>query len=408
MKWFKNLFNSKVVTATMLFTLAVLFLIFTSHSVLSAEQGQGFTKWLKPVEDKCFSLKVCCGMAGSVCCCYERQKQCGIGSISVEKMKRLEKQCVPIESKKAKSKQSCRKDIQAQLSPTARELYALACKNNFSFSRSANYPYVDLGYYVKDEDGVIPLIRTGYEVALYRRLKNRLVNIEVFKPLSETRLFDETIFAVLDKDRGKNLQHNVTVNLLDVILTLHNVTRLLARPEQWFSNYPNTEAGQNRERQDQARLIFDDLLDVRSVDIYPTYFQYNRLKQFESGTMVENLFGPKGVFEFHPVTTRANDGYQPSHWNGGIHYYYWVGAIVQFVGKAIYDDLIPGTSGGPLARSGVFYYEYWQKKLQGNGLRGQTQLEHGFIPGTEWMKHTDDALDEISGLAPKLVHGGTR
>ena len=81
------------------FILAVLFLIFTYHTVLSAEQG--FTRWLKPVEDKCFALKVCCGMGGSVCCCYERQKQCGIGSISVEKMKRLGKQCVPIESKKA-------------------------------------------------------------------------------------------------------------------------------------------------------------------------------------------------------------------------------------------------------------------------------------------------------------------
>ena len=83
---------------------------------------------------------------------------------------------------------------------------------------------------------------------------------------------------------------------------------------------------------------------------------------------------------------------------------------MRFVAQAYSDDLTPeaGAFGAPIGQTGVYYYEYWQKKLQGQGLRGKVQLEHGFTPGTEWMKRTNAALDEIRRLAPKLVQGGTR
>ena len=42
-----------------------------------------------------------------------------------------------------------------------------------------------------------------------------------------------------------------------------------------------------------------------------------------------NLFGPKGIFNIQPGCEIAPSQMKKNHWNGGCHYYYWVGVLGQ-------------------------------------------------------------------------------
>ncbi|MBI4537662.1 MAG: hypothetical protein HY712_06870 [candidate division NC10 bacterium] len=82
-------------------------------------------------------------------------------------------------------------------------------------------------YDLKDEEGrgTSPP-RSGYEVELYKRIKEALARGE---KLDNDRLLELSLGASVDSQGEVNLQ--------DVFLTLHNVTRLLARPETWWTDH---------------------------------------------------------------------------------------------------------------------------------------------------------------------------
>lgn len=294
----------------------------------------------------------------------------------------------------------CSAQKRDQVSQNARVFFDLACRHNFRYSRAANYPYVDLAYYIKDEDGVVPVIRTGYENALYMALKQRLLYKDSYDPLPVNNLFMLTLIVTLESMRGQDQSRASIINVLDVLLTAHNVSRLLARPEQWAMNYPKTPAGQNRSRMDRARPIFEDLIGIRSIDQYPSFHQHTtKRRNFAHTDVTKEFFGDNGVFAFDSATRIANDGFAADHWNGGVHYYFWVGALVTWIG----NDLSHGFGGATLGKLGAYSYEWWQKKLGGNGLRGELQLKHGFLPGTNSMKAFIGVLDELERLDPRFI-----
>lgn len=82
-------------------------------------------------------------------------------------------------------------------------------------------------YDLKDEEGrgTNPP-RSGYEGEFYKRLKEALARGETLDP---ERMLELGLEASLDK--------NGEVNLQDVYLTIHNVVRLLARPETWWTDH---------------------------------------------------------------------------------------------------------------------------------------------------------------------------
>jgi len=257
-----------------------------------------------------------------------------------------------------------------------------------------------LAAFIKDEDGAVSIIRSGYEVELYRILKDRYLNPEIFRPLPISNLFTEAIYAILNKDQGDDRNRHVTINILDILLTAHNVTRLLARPEQWSQTYPKTYAGQNRNLIDTARPIFQDLMGVRSVDQYPTFLQYNSKRMyFDHQAVYLAFFGPRSVYEFFPVAQKTNDEFPPPHWNAGIHYYFWVGALAQWLGSETTGTYI----GGFTATSGAYLYEMMQKYLSSQGLRGSTQLNYGFSPGANTMKRMMVVIDELEKIDHRFV-----
>jgi hypothetical protein len=308
----------------------------------------------------------------------------------------------PYHKVKPVKKDRCDKSNLARLSEDAKSFFNLACKHNYSYSRATNYPYTDLAYYIKDEDGNVTLLRTGYEVELYKALKDRYMNKEIFRPLPISHLFTEAVFATLHRKRGDNDKRHVVINVLDTLLTAHNVTRLLARPEQWSANYPKTHAGQNRNKQDSARPIFEDLMGVRSVDQYPTfldYYDYKGRRYFDYHKVIDAFFGKKAVFDYIDQASAADDGFTSDHWNGGIHYYFWVGALAQWLG----NETSSGTGGGFAATSGAYVYEFLQKHIQFVGLRGRTQLNYGFVPGKRTINRFIAVLEELEQIDPSFV-----
>lgn len=298
-----------------------------------------------------------------------------------------------------RTKRPCEKQDISSLSVSAKKMFKFACKLNFRFSRRSNYPYTSLGFYVKDEDGKTQLIRTGYEVDLYKSLKKRLMNIEVRKALKPSQVFPVTIRAMLEKQRGKDIRRRATINIVDVLLTAHNVTRLLARPEQWDATFPKTDAGQNRFQNDRARAIFQDLYGVKSVDKYPTFAQYMGMRKFDYKQVYGKFFGPGGVYKYYKDASQVNDDWEPAHWNAGIHYYYWIGGMVQWLG----NHISAGLGGGRAGAEPIFLYEYWLKTSMGNNRRAMVQLNNGYWEGVKTIKNFQSVLNELQRLDPTLV-----
>ena len=173
----------------------------------------------------------------------------------------------------------CARFDTTRLSRGARDLFDFACSNNLTYQldySSRSWSYWDLFWYMIDEDGTVPLIRSGYEVALYRRLKTRLLNREVMQRLPREEVFTEALHAMTEVLRSPNGTDPVSVSVPAALLTAHNVTRLLARPEQWLHDFPRTPAGQVRPNDDMAWPILLDLTGRQSVDADPTVYQYAR------------------------------------------------------------------------------------------------------------------------------------
>ncbi|MEZ5726566.1 MAG: hypothetical protein R3E48_00305 [Burkholderiaceae bacterium] len=309
----------------------------------------------------------------------------------------------------------CRAENATRVSAGARWLFDLACAENLRFERKARHPFIGLTRYIKDEDGTVALVRTGSEVTLFRTLKRRLVDAKQSAPIEIGELFRLSLAATLEDLRGVRSTKPTVINILDVTLTAHNVARLLARPEQWSRDYPKMANGQDRRQNDSAHAILEDLIGLRSVDASPTLF--DRLQgvrripgadpragsksralrpKFEESRVIHAFFGNPGVFAFDQHANSANsvnDGY-PAHWNGGIHYYYWLGSLIQWIGS----EATGGWGGGYVASTGAYYYERAQKSLLGGGLRGKTQLQRGLNRGVGAMNELIRHLDELQKL----------
>ncbi|MBW8639363.1 hypothetical protein K1W69_19370 [Hoeflea sp. WL0058] len=297
--------------------------------------------------------------------------------------------------------QPCKNRDLAELKKIERsavQLYITACAKNFRLSRTITFPYVDLALYLKDEDGNVPVLRTGYEVELYKRIKRSLVNRETANPISPVGLFYTTINAMLKKDRGRDQEKRVTVNLFEAQLTALNVTRLLARPEQWAGEYPRTYAGQDRRKADLAKPMLEDILGIQSVDRYPSFARYIGIRSFDVTAIDDPFFGPDGVFVFHEAARAANDGFGPEHWNGGIHYYYWTGALGHWLGN---HSTLQG--GGLAGVVGASIYEYLQKLLGGNPERSIVQLGNGFQPGAKFASRLQSQYEAIAQFDENMV-----
>ncbi|MBN1554797.1 MAG: hypothetical protein JXA11_08625 [Phycisphaerae bacterium] len=225
-----------------------------------------------------------------------------------------------------------------------------------------------LALHIKDADGTCKPLRTTQEIDYYNRLKQFAAQR---KP-NEVLDFDDLILLGLDvtpKNRDK------TVNLFLALLTTHNVMRLLARPEQWqgeFTDNPKPEGFYGHPKTDSAYPILTDLLGMDSTggQNFPTICEslLNVRWRPEHARVVDGnwtvtLFGTKGIFKRQAGIEYADNPTDKDHWNGGCHYYYWIGAL----------------AAGTLGPAGVMYGELKEKLAKiatGEGGRGEVEITY--------------------------------
>ncbi len=238
-----------------------------------------------------------------------------------------------------------------------------------------------LAAYLHLEDGSTPFkpLRTGYEVALYNKIKDFIVN----RPPGARLGPDELLRMGLDVTSSQN---NGIANLQVTFLTVHNVVRLLARQEHWFGDFPDNRRG-TREvghlPDDPAYPILQDILGLGTTggqalpDIL--HIRHEKSGQVFLGKLRPALFDLKdGPFQPEPGAQNAEKPEAQAIWNGGCHYYFWVGAVAQStLGAAAVMGGIRGESKG---------------KEGGSEQEGAVQLTHfvcGSIFASEVIKNRD-------------------
>ncbi len=200
--------------------------------------------------------------------------------------------------------------------------------------------------YLFAEDGgeidrvpVAPL-RTGYETALYRWIKQRVIaNTARITP-------QEVMNAALNAVKGAD----GTAEMGTAMLTALNVIRVLSRPNFWVNDctsgsragrvcpedQPNCGWDRNNgtyghPASDPMQPLFQDLLGSRSVDDGPTLGQHlgARVGELFRGDRIAGLFNrERGAFASMPYTST-------DEMNGGSHYYFFTGAVGEhFLGSA--------------------------------------------------------------------------
>ncbi len=195
------------------------------------------------------------------------------------------------------------------------------------------------------EDGVYPPIRTGHEFALYQRIKTFAVDRRPGQRLSVSDLFRMGLDTEAHAAPGP-------VSIESVFLTVHNVLKLLARPQQWVPPEPgrpvsmsvdywtgSTTPGEldhyGHGPDDPAYDVMMDILgtarDGRSLP------EIMGIRRRPNGTPIDTLwsmtlFGEHGIFELLAGSQNAPTDFLRTSWNGGCHYYYWVGALARLYG----------------------------------------------------------------------------
>lgn len=285
------------------------------------------------------------------------------------------------------------------LSPGGRQVRDLICNKNIRFSDNLPWYRHRLAQYTFLEDGATTLIRTGYEVALFSRLKKRLYDRA--QPLLPEQVFLETIDAMIDVKRVRQPTGPVHLNIFNILMTAHNVTRLLARPEQWSGERSDplgrmeqfTNAGQNRVTDDKAFPIMLDLRGIRSVDRLPTtlYLADSKAKRFDQSYIYKAFYGQNGVFRFYAdavlqpraVKERNRKGWTAAHWNGGIHYYAFIGALAW----------LSSTVHATQAASELEGFIKWS---MGDPVRSEVQRNYGFSGGVSFITRFYAGFNELS------------
>ena len=179
------------------------------------------------------------------------------------------------------------------------------------------------------EDGKDKPIRTGYEVALYNKIKDFIA----------THPNEKIDTSAILKMGLESASDNKKVNLQVALLTVHNVVRFLARPGQWAADSPTGKSSVHdygHPSTDPLYPVFRELRGYESTQgtsLVKTMGIKLRTKETQidvagvpvNSQWTQELFDPvKGVFS--PLPGASN-----SLWNGGAHYYFWVGAVADTV-----------------------------------------------------------------------------
>jgi hypothetical protein len=234
--------------------------------------------------------------------------------------------------------------------------------------------------YFATEDGStsVPELRSGNEVALYQRIKEF---IAVRGPNDRLGM-DRLLQMGLDASGGGGGK----VNLQIVLLTVHNVERIMARPQQWSADsQEGTRPGTNQvghPPNDPAYPVLQDLRGLGSTGGKSLAEMFNIPRRTQSpgpqlpiGEVLKpswsmTLYDPKaGVFQPQP-------GAISDEWNGGCHYYFWLGALAR-------------TTLGVGAIIGGARGELVAKEASGNKAQGEVEVSHfvcGSIFGSEAFK----------------------
>jgi hypothetical protein len=177
-----------------------------------------------------------------------------------------------------------------------------------------------LARYLTIEDGVHKPIRTGREVVLYEGLKKVIRSTPPGTPVNLS--FARVMQLALDASADGTGRANISTALL----TAHNVVRVLARPLQWTG--PGNQGDYGHPPSDPMTPIFDDLRRVASGTLPQIMISRGmNIRSLPGGTTSGDwsmqLFNQdKGVF------STAN-GASNAEWNGGSHYYFWIGALAR-------------------------------------------------------------------------------
>ena len=238
---------------------------------------------------------------------------------------------------------------------------------------------------LKDEEGRgTKPPRTGYETKMYEKIKDFVRN------KGPNDRIDEQTLLWMGLESSK--QANGEINFQDAVLTVHNVVRILARPETWTEK-TSSKSGWETMKEDSVFPILKDIMGYESIDGKPTLASIMgavrregdpKLSTLDPNDITRNcvdirypltsLFDPeKGVFATAP-------GAEGSLGNGGAYYYYWLGCLA----RTLMGPMTQGAGNTYEIVVKTDYGELW-KTLTGSGKPGSQQdLARGMMQLTHY------------------------
>jgi len=229
--------------------------------------------------------------------------------------------------------------------------------------------------HLKFEDGAVKPVRSGKEVEFYSRLKARLAGRKAGERLG----MDDILRLGLDSCA----KPDGTANVQEALLTIHNVVRLLARPQQW--NGPGMKGDYGHPQSDPARPILQDLSDLAPVG-EQTLPEMLGIRRKGESDLTAPLRTERALFDLKQGLFQAQSCAKNSEWNGGSHYYNWIGALAR------------STLGAGVVVGG-YVAEHRAKDTDQNRAQGACELSHficGSMFGADMMAHRQ----EFSAQAP--------
>lgn len=233
-----------------------------------------------------------------------------------------------------------------------------------------------LAQYIKLEDGVKEPLRTGREVELYNRIKGFCAARKDGDTLGMDRLLQLGLESAEPA--------NSTVILQEVVLTLHNVVRLLARPQQWAG--PGHVDDFGHPESDPAFPILEDLRGRKATKDRTMADMFD-IKRKPDGALRDDQWPYYTLFHLTTGVFQPQPGAIDALWNGGCHYYFWVGALAR-------------TVLGPAAVVGGLVAELKAKEATGSAEQGVVQVTHftaGSMFGSDAFAKRDGLLSGFDG-----------
>ncbi|MFA6923185.1 MAG: hypothetical protein WC223_02930 [Bacteroidales bacterium] len=272
------------------------------------------------------------------------------------------------------------------------------------WSDNTIYRYYKFGDYLGKEDGYCEPYRTGNEVKLYNNIKNWIVNRKPGESLSMEEMLKMGLKSCVEQ--------NNKVNVQEALLTIHNVVRLLARPTQWSND---VEGDFGHPKTDPVYPILQDIRGVESTEGKSiAELMFNKNGRYSSSMRAEHvndwtndLFakGEGGIFEMREGTEYAAKSMGANNpkacagaeakWNGGCHYYYWMGALARTTMNQL-SVIYGGTNEEELKLNESY-------QVKGTDLQGITEVSHlycGAALGSELEKRNKDITSETINVEP--------